>query len=138
MENTLENKEKFFAQYWGVRAFMFDDSDINHPFLVNRANMSGGMVKQTKLLLLPLSEITDEDALKIDGVLDGEEIATVEWGKILLEDMFSETQRNKWGVQHIVLISDYLRSKGHALPYNGISVEKQVEWGWVKLKTDKN
>ena len=29
---------------------------------------------------------------------------------------------------------DYLRSKGYALPYMGLSVEKQIEYGWIKLK----
>lgn len=29
---------------------------------------------------------------------------------------------------------DYLRSKGYALPYLGISVEEQIEFGWIKLK----
>lgn len=31
---------------------------------------------------------------------------------------------------------DYLRSKGYALPYMGLTVEKQIEYGWVKLSTD--
>ena len=31
---------------------------------------------------------------------------------------------------------DYLRSKGYALPYLGISVEDQInKYGWIKLKS---
>lgn len=33
---------------------------------------------------------------------------------------------------------DYLRSKSYALPWNGITVEEMIEWGWVKLKNSKN
>lgn len=28
---------------------------------------------------------------------------------------------------------DYLRSRGYALPFMGISVEQQIEAGWIKL-----
>lgn len=30
-------------------------------------------------------------------------------------------------------VADYLRSKGYALPYMGISVEDQIKYGWIKL-----
>lgn len=33
-----------------------------------------------------------------------------------------------------IAIVDFLRSKGYALPWNGISVEEQIEFGWIKLK----
>lgn len=29
---------------------------------------------------------------------------------------------------------DYIRSKGYALPWMGLSVEQQIEYGWIKLK----
>jgi hypothetical protein len=31
-------------------------------------------------------------------------------------------------------LHDYLRSKGYALPWMGLSVDELVEYGWVKLK----
>jgi len=31
-------------------------------------------------------------------------------------------------------IIDFLRSKGYALPFMGLSVEQQIEYGWSKLK----
>jgi hypothetical protein len=37
----------------------------------------------------------------------------------------------------IYFITDYLRSKGYALPFMGLSVEQQISYGWVKLKTNK-
>lgn len=35
-----------------------------------------------------------------------------------------------------IAIVDYLRSKGYALPYMGLSVKKMVEYGWIKLITE--
>lgn len=32
-----------------------------------------------------------------------------------------------------IIIVDYLRSKGYAIPYMGLTVEKQIEYGWIKL-----
>lgn len=34
-----------------------------------------------------------------------------------------------------IAIVDYLRSKGYALPWMGLSVEEMVEAGWIKLTT---
>lgn len=33
-----------------------------------------------------------------------------------------------------IMIVDFLRSKGYALPYMGLSVDQQISYGWVKLK----
>lgn len=34
-------------------------------------------------------------------------------------------------------MADFLRSRGYALPFKGISVEEQIKAGWVKLVTEK-
>lgn len=33
---------------------------------------------------------------------------------------------------------DFLRSKGYAVPYMGISVEEQIQYGWIKIKQNGN
>ena len=33
----------------------------------------------------------------------------------------------------VLNVYDFLRSKGYALPWMGLSVEKLVEYGWVVL-----
>lgn len=34
----------------------------------------------------------------------------------------------------IASVSDYLRSKGYAVPFMGLSVETLIEYGWVRLR----
>lgn len=36
-----------------------------------------------------------------------------------------------------IAIVDYLRSKSYAIPFNSISVKKQIEYGWIKLIEDE-
>ena len=116
--NTLENKAKFFAQYWGQEIVR---TSAGHKHNVCQyINLSH---ESFYLSLKPLSSITDEDFdISYDGVM-----------KVLDEDTGLEPDAIM--VDHIAAI-DYLRSKGYALPWNGISVEQQIEYGWIKLQTD--
>lgn len=131
MENTLENKSKFFAQYWGQR--VFNDGGGEYLFYVNES-IPFPMHKDFFLELTPLHLISDEDAIELSKML---------WGKTHIETMFSVLSNEKaifeirLSVENSVhhLKYDYLRSKGYALPYNGLSVSEQVERGWVVLKT---
>jgi hypothetical protein len=43
-------------------------------------------------------------------------------------------QTEKKPVPYIAIV-DYLRSKGYALPWMGLSVEEMVQAGWIKLTT---
>lgn len=74
------------------------------------------------LELKRLSEITDEDALKCwendTYIPSNEDIKEV---KRLFLEMTSVN-------------ADYLRSKGYAVPYMGVSVEEMVELNWIKFK----
>lgn len=112
---TNELKAKFFALYWG--------QDV--------------MVKSMSfayLLLKPLSAITDEDAIEV-AIIAGNSSYTDDRraynGRLLLQE-FLRRQCNVYGEDWLKLF-DYLRSRGYALPYMGISVEQQVEAGWIKL-----
>ncbi len=142
MENILENKEKFFTQY-----FMQD-------ILVNR-NGRYFLTLQTlhwvktyqdtlKLELIPLSKISNTDAIGCLNILFDE--ATVKemanltrelWIKILKTELsagFGSVQMKVSPYFPTVLnVYDFLRSKGYALPWMGLSVEKLVEYGWVVL-----
>lgn len=114
-ENTLENKSKFFAQYFGQKVLLHEsDMDDIQLFLNNEM---GGDIKNWLLYLKPISQITDEDAVVL-GYTDSKSAITKH-----LKMIGKETSD-----------ADYLRSKGYALPWMGLSVEDLVEYGWVKLK----
>lgn len=152
MENTLENKAKLFAQYWGQTVLVWPTSENGINQKVGVTYMSKFGVKNRALELIPIHLISDEDAIEIGKLMgiwnakeikeSGDEINTQlrNYG-----EMFTSSIGKHWGagMSHpfatsstdILMAYDFLRSKGYALPYNGLSVEEQVSLGWVVLKT---
>jgi len=132
MEITLENKAKFFAQYIGNK-FMADhclttldiirlDSDKPYGWidtLGQRNYTSNG-----QLILKPISSINPYDIVRVPDS-KGEYYTTT----------YSAFANGIGGfLNHLTPSNfDYLRSKGYALPWMGLSVEQMVEAGWVKL-----
>ena len=72
-ENNIRNKAKFFAQYWGQEVI----SSVNHsnaglkPLPVN-SGLMGSLYTYSapRLLLTPLSQISDEDVKEVSRILD--------------------------------------------------------------------
>ena len=145
-QNTLENKARFFAQYWGQHVLYFSSD-----FLRKIDNLTLDSIENDDFLeLKPLSQISDEDV--IQGITYLYNITREALGEILEikhYDTFSsittigigcnfKTSRSihHWrGTKKIGSVeADYFRSKGYALPYMDLSVEDLVEYGWVKLK----
>ena len=119
-QNTLENKAKFFAQYWGQKCGKNKYCNLS----VNKSNI----LNITHLELKPLSQISDEDAVEISKFYPsfGSDIRNA------VKELFQE-----WNVLELSIeTGDFLRSKGYALPYMDLSVEDLVEYGWVKLKEE--
>ena len=118
LENTLENKAKFFAQYWrqDLLCRVIFGKNKNEIIMHNTpcSNLKLGEIIDSYLELKPLSHISDEDAIKL-GFTNARDFLAVA------------------DIYHIYHV-DYLRSKGYALPYMYLSVEDLVEYGWVKLK----
>ena len=167
MENTIENKLKFYGLFIGQEVYFFE-SKIERitPYLLHK-DYGMGFLMEAHLELTPLSKITDEHAIEIakivtynpddinynpDNVWVGNgdengkgkyyieigvgscweaELTITENGgvKLIYED-------NNIDIYDSVRIFDFLRSKGYALPYNGLSVEQLIEYGWIKLKID--
>lgn len=137
MENTKENKARFFALYWGFKCLRNELLNDNIPaHKVDTSNCKG--LPQQYLELTPLSQISDEDALElamiIYGHLDSKLYHNKETGRELIARFFKREV-----VFYPILVNeavDYLRSRGYALPWMGLSVEQLIEYGWVKLKSE--
>lgn len=71
-------------------------------------------IEESHLELKPLSSISDEDAKKL-GFRDSDHFK------------FDASPTN-W--------KDELRLLGYAVEWVNLSVEKQLEYGWIKLKND--
>lgn len=131
MENNLENKARFFAQYYGQnvkRSYLPEQTSLQ--VIDREVFWIGHLIINGYLELKPLEDITDEDFNLItnDGIMNpdpsiGDPVFTFEVGGLRLSDLTT---------------TDFLRSKGYALPWMGLSVEKLVEYGWVKLKEKKD
>lgn len=135
MENTIENKEKFFAQYWGqeVHKVKMSHSD---PICKVGAHLHGNKIEEDYLELTPLSQIMDEHSLQVSKILDAN------FDENILSDSARIFHINR-GKSHVLPsrpcrsdVCDYIRSKGYAMPYMGLSVEKQIGYGWIKLKNN--
>jgi hypothetical protein len=149
MKNTQENKAKFFAQYWGQE---LKTSDVHKnkglkPLEIN-AHSIQYVDNHSYLELAPLSQLTREDAIfiycKKNGIFRTERVSLVEYtfsNNVLSIDIYSPdysselTPKDYIYINNLsVYLSDYLRSKGYAIPYMGLSVETLIEYGWIKLK----
>jgi len=164
MENTIENKGKFFALYWGQRVLMYPKDNL--------AGRSGGIDVVNWLIstevslngfleLKPLSQISDEDAIELSKIIAPDLFMSAgNDNKHFIDRRFEPdwiTVRHRRKIQSVDIDFDgytcicneeeeylrnpyahsgidFLRSKCYALPWNGITVEKMIEYNWIKLK----
>jgi hypothetical protein len=126
-ETNNDNKAKFFAQYWGQKE---TGSDYYGEIMPDTWNDFPINITNQYLIVTPLSQLTDEELLQLaknywgDQYIEGwSDLHTIDWGKKLVS-----------GVAFDSITNDYLRFKGYAIPWMGLSVEELIEAGWVKLK----
>lgn len=138
MENTLENKANFFAQYIVAEPQVLTSNSMGHLNVETyHLNIKNGFEKRC-LLLKSLSQLSDEDKHEV----------------FVIEDAFNEAENitihfssnfdtchfiNEWDEVEfkrplLVQSYQYLQSKAYALPWMGLSVEQLISFGWVKLK----
>ncbi|MCT4086648.1 hypothetical protein HZP82_04560 [Elizabethkingia anophelis] len=128
MENNLENKAKFFAKYWGISVVSRPHAhktwrvgkDISIHSIIVHFDTYGYYLE-----LKSINDISDEDAEELGGLLGWKH--PQEYRKHFLENHTHGDSLEQFEV-------DFLREKGYALPWMGLSVEKLIEYGWVKLK----
>lgn len=112
MENTLEAKAKFFAQYWGQKVLGNTQLKSNIPLAEVGVMNCKGLPQQ----YLQLNhELTPQDKEIVD--------------KISYEESGCFEEKS-------LKVTDYIRSKGYALPWMGLSVETLESYGWIKLKSE--
>lgn len=153
LENTLANKMKFIALYWGQSVRLYkDDSvskstiktwDLEHP-------------EDVFLELTPLSQISDDDAIEVAKILDfhdGDGLLISRYNtRIAMYDRYNENPEKQnvlhlyhsilevfsldengkvfqYDFERLIKVYNYLLSRGY---YVGDGTE--IEYGWVKLK----
>lgn len=151
MENTLENKAKFFAQYWGQRVMAVTVNEDNTRHKIGNSHMGKYHVECCHLELNPLSSITDEDLfyLPLDysypetKILSVGEIVFSEKSKSLLIELSIKyiINGNKCGSIYYQELKqpqiDYLRMRGYAVPWIELTIEELINYGWIKVFRNK-
>lgn len=160
MENNLTNKAKFFALYYDQQILKVDNQNFTGLVSPDLAK-----VLNSYLELKPVSSITDEDALeliKIYGTDGGDKGYNLKVSR--KSGLGVSFNFNRYGYlmsfmlldkggcinnyyerypthQHFTVLDvegiDYLRSKSYALPFMGLSVKQQIEYGWIKLTSNE-
>lgn len=173
MENTLQDKAKFFSLYWGQKV-MINGSSIFEVGYLDEPR------EKDYLKLKPLSSITDEEIIEIlrlahnlksitsefkcaikrendiihcwyvNSETSGEyhiclnfKYATINCNLHFKEMSGDKLSSHKVNIGEIhfsasrvvgyIQIVDFLRSKGYALPWMGLSVGELINFGWIKL-----
>lgn len=155
MENTLENKAKVFALYFGQDVRVWEEMSkslcvVGYPALRLES------VKESHLQLKPISSISDEDAIECCRYKSELSFFTKKKWYVIRHDDFLEVKSKgsahsfaidfvsgdvdfyndqELGVTDSDTTKDFLRSKGYALPAFGLSVEELVKRGWYVLKS---
>ena len=130
MENTLKNKARFSSLYFGQEVRIWEELPDN-KCNVGYASLSTDAVMDSHLELRLVTDITDDEVKECfnygtDAVGD---MRVIKFEPIegfrshVLEEFVTFTP-----------CSDYLRSIGIALDWMGLTVEKQIEYGWIKIK----
>lgn len=123
-EINSENKAKFFAQYMFQRVLMWHEKSIQYSVDGSDLDIVSTKRNEYILELKPLSSITDEDSevfrLIMHWPAKGNSVAQT---IVLLNDQMFPA-----------IAIDFLRSKGYAVSWMGLSVNEMVRVGWVKLK----
>ena len=127
MNEELEIKARFFAQYWGQK-YILDNGTLYWT-----VNHRAFPVDETACLeLKALSEITDEDAMTAIRIV---KVYVRKDGAYVTEHVPIENIKKSfldvpvWRLD----LADFLRSKGYALPFMEYSIEDLINKGWIRL-----
>ncbi len=119
MENTKENKLKFFAQYWGYKYKYITDHGTYYGEVGEPYHYHDQIIKHDILyvLLKNINNITDNDAILL-GWKSAEEFLNM-----------SSVARDLSGSYKDF---DLLRSLGYFIPYLDLTTEEAIKYGWFK------
>lgn len=146
MENTIENKRKFFALYMDQH-FVYKNVFGAFNGTVGDFHFNDNIKNDAIIILKPFSVITKEEAEEVIRLYAPQEIiktvSLLVYPDVICINRFSKNTGEKAkNSQKVVKLdsvaansacADYLRSQGYAVPYMGLSVDKLVEYGWIKL-----
>lgn len=128
IENTVENKARFFALYWGlpiVRHKDWRDQVQNATNAWNKEFPDYTGYNNYYLSLRTISSLTNEEIEECARLMQFSAIDH-KWNRTAI--IQGANIGALWSV-----CSDYLRSIGILIPFMGLSTETIIEYGWAKI-----
>jgi hypothetical protein len=126
MEDTIENKMRFFAQYWGQkvkRSYMPEQTSLET--IGYQIFHIGHLIINGYLELKSVENIDRDDAV---DYLIGISVTPEMWHI----QSFIDSAKDEYNTD--LYLADFLRSKGYALQFGSANVENLINMGWIKIK----
>lgn len=128
LENTIENKARFFAQYWGQRIVFWNLPErAQDPLMVGSRTLKE-IDKNDYLELTPISAISDEHLTEAAIIVFGVKSATPNVGKSVINDY------QKYNTPFPQNLADFFRKKSYAIAFENLEVSDLIDYNWIKLK----
>lgn len=135
IKNTLENKLRFFTQYWGQFVLLNEDWDEDNDGIFEVHTKSMLFVEEDGgegyyLKLKPLSKMTRKNIKKCMFETNSELKLDFDGSK------WTASNKDGFYLGEGYLLPenvDYLRAKGFAVGWRGLKVEQLQKYGWIKL-----
>lgn len=144
---TPEIKAKIFALYWGqeIMVWFYTGGEKAKSLCKVAGNhMKSYYIERGCLEVKPLSSITDEDAIEVAKLMGWNRVLPpnteghpLDFSVSVYDFNWIKNKANDLS-KYPIQVTDYLRSKGYALPAFGYSVDELVEAGVFKLKGVNN
>ena len=130
-------KSRFFAQYWGQEVgLQCEGVGKGFTYTISEGTLNDIEIRNDKLLLKPLSKITNEDAEKLQYTL----VNVVGLDGLIRQnsiELVKEVVSNYEQIDCLFMLpssfTDLARELGYAIDWNNYKVSKQIELGWVQL-----
>lgn len=129
MENTIENKEKFFGLYLGQQIAK-ETKYPNSPTINVTSVIVMELVADYHLELKPLSEISDEDVAKLS------EFVSLKFSSVYTDKYVISRIKESLSEDESLprIVSDKLRELGYLIGFHSLTPDQIIEYGWVKIK----
>lgn len=144
MENNLQNKAKFVSQYYMQKIAFWTLNGSENKFCISGHRLVKSNIKGITLELTPLSLITNEDIkvvleflYKIYPHTKDMKLKESQISAIIESFTESATYVPEYNILFCQEVIDFLRSKSYCLPWMDLSVEQQIDFGWVKLRESR-
>ena len=130
-------KSRFFAQYWCQEVgLQCEGAGKGFTYTISEGTLNDIEIRNDKLLLKPLSKITNEDAEKLQYTL----VNVVGLDGLIRQnsiELVKEVVSNYEQIDCLFMLpssfADLSRELGYAIDWNNYKVSKQIELGWVQL-----